>query len=178
VAAMVYVHGSLLYGMTHENIDNWTYKTSISAEYLHWDSFLGKYVRKNSWPYNTSVASITTKLQMEGGAYGTIRGTCGRGGVVCLEGKIWTMPHLLFYIIYTNPETGVTTKTTLSSDEGDWYFGTRHRPLVSLHNRNGTEVFRAQSSETVCTAGDGNLETSLVPVGLMLMAENVFKSKA
>jgi hypothetical protein len=176
-AATVYMHKSPIYDMAHENIDKWTYKTYISAEYLRWDSLLGKYVSQNNpWPFETGVTSITTKLLPSAGADGTISGTCGVGRN-CLEGKIWTRPNLEFHIKYTNPVTGVTTRTTLFSDEVAWYFGKKHRPLVSLHNKNGTEVFRAQSSETVCTAGDGSLETSLVPVGLMLIAENIFKTR-
>jgi len=174
-AATVYMHGSPLYDLAHESIDKWTYKTYISAEYLDWNTFLGKYVQQNPWPYQTGVTSITTKLLPKAGADGTIQGTCGDGSV-CLEGKIWMRPNLEFHIKYTNPTTGVTTKTTLSSDVGAWYFGKHHRPLVSLHNRNGTEVFRAQSSETVCAAGDRSLETSLVPVGLMLIAERIYKT--
>src|SRR5277367_1459803 len=167
-AATVYIHGSPIYDMALEHIDKWTYKTYISAEHLSWDSLLGKYVQQNDpWPFETGVTSITTKLLPKAGADGTISGTCN-GGRHCLEGKIWMQPNLKFHIRYTNPVTGVTTRTSLSSDEGTWYFGKDHRPLVSLHNKNGTEVFRAQSSKTVCTAGDGSLETSLVPVGLML----------
>jgi hypothetical protein len=175
-AATVYMHKSPIYDIAHENIDKWTYKTYISAEYLDWDPLLGKYVSQNNpWPFETGVTSITTKLLASAGADGTISGTCGVGRN-CLEGKIWMRPNLEFHIKYTNPVTGVTTRTTLFSDEVAWYFGKKHRPLVSLHNKNGTEVFRAQSSETVCTAGDGSLETSLVPVGLMLIAENIFKT--
>ena len=176
-AATVYMHRSPIYDLAQESIDKWTYKTYISAEYLNWNSLLGKYVRENNdWPYQTGVTSIITKLFPEAGADGTVRGTCGDGSV-CLDGKIWMKPNLELHMKYTNPATGVTTKTTLSSNEGAWYFGKKHRPLVSLHNRNRTEVFRAQSSETVCTAGDWNLETSLVPVGLMLIAERIYETR-
>ena len=175
--ATVYIHGSPIYEMKHENVDKRTYKTYISAEYLYWNSLLGKYVQKTDvWSSQTGVGIITTKLTPKAGADGTVHGTCGDGRV-CLEGKIWMTPNLAFLINYTNPVTGVTTNTTWSSNEGQWYFGKKHRPLVSLRNVHGTEVFRAQSSNTVCTAGDGNMETSLVPVGLMFVAENIFKRR-
>lgn len=167
----VFINGTACYELTHERQENRIYHTYISAEFLSFDSNLGKYVKQSTipWPASTGVTSIWTSLKPTSGADGTVTGTCGHG-IRCLEGKIWMTPNLEFEWIYKNPVTGVMKKTRLASNEGRWYFGTSHRALVSL-SENGKEVFRAQSSKTVCIGG-GGLDTSLVPVGLMLIAEN------
>jgi hypothetical protein len=169
--AKVFVNNQVSWHLKHEK-QGATAHMWISAEYLVWDTFLKEFVRQDiSWPHETAVNHIWTSLKPADGADGTITGTCK--GQICLEGKIWTHPNLEFEWVYTNPITGVKKTKRLASDEGQWYFGRANRPLVSLRN-NGTEVFRAQSTTTVCTAGDGDLETSLVPVGLMFIAENNF----
>jgi hypothetical protein len=169
--AKVFVNNQVSWHLKHETRDG-TAHTWISAEYLAWDIFLKGFVHQNiSWPQETAVNHILTSLQPTDGADGTIIGTCK--GQICLKGKIWTHPNLAFEWVYINPITGAKKTKRLASNEGEWYFGKENRPLVSLRN-NGTEVFRAQSTTTVCTAGDGDLETSLVPVGLMFIAENNF----
>jgi hypothetical protein len=169
-SAKLYVNNTAYYGLTHERT-NGKYHTYLSSEYLTFDPVTNKPFNK-TWPVDTTVTSIWTSLRPTAGADGTVTGTCL--GRKCLDGKFWMTPNLVFEWIYTNPRTGVRKKTRLASNEGKWYFGTRDRPLVALWG-NGMEVFRAQSSTKVCTAGDGNLETSLVPVGLMLIAENIYK---
>jgi hypothetical protein len=172
-SATVYINNNPYYDLTHEH-KNGEYHTYISAEYLAWDPSQGSFVNQIiPWPYETGVSSIWTSPRPAMGADGTIRGTCR--GQPCLRGKFWMSPNLVFEWDYRNPITGAKRRTRLESNEGRWYFGEFYRPLVSLH-ANGTEVFRAQSSTTVCTAGDGDLETSLVPVGLMLIAENNFSN--
>jgi len=84
--------------------------------------------------------------------------------------------NLRFEFRYTNPETGETKSKTIASDEGQWFFKTRTRPLVNLRDGSGKEVFRAQNTNVVCSAGDGDYETSLVPVGVMLLAEKIYNS--
>ena len=169
-SATLYVNNTAYYELTHERT-NGKYHTYLSSEYLTFDPVTRKPFKKN-WPMDTTVTSIWTSLRPTAGADGTVTGTCL--GRKCLEGKFWMTPNLVFEWIYTNPRTGVRKKTRLASNEGRWYFGIRVRPLVALWG-NGKEVFRAQSSTKVCTAGDGDLETSLVPVGLMLIAENLYK---
>jgi hypothetical protein len=169
--ANVYINQQLSWHMKHEKV-NRLYHTWISAEYLVWDRFLKKYIEQDIiWPNETAVNDIYTSLIPAAGADGNVTGTCK--GVPCLEGKIWTHPNLKFEWVYTNPVTGEKRTTTLASNEGQWYYGMKNRALVTLHS-DGTEVFRAQSTTTVCTAGDGQLETSLVPVGLMFIAENKY----
>ena len=142
------------------------YRTYMSAEFITTDPVTGKPIPK-ILPVDTMVTSILTSFNFRN--RGIITGTCR--GRPCLEGNFWVTPNLVFEWVYTNPMTGVKRKTRLASNEGKWFFGARERSLVSLRG-DGKEVFRAQSSRTVCTAGDGDLETSLVPVGLMLIAEN------
>jgi hypothetical protein len=167
----VFMNKTAIYELTHEK-RNRKYHTFISAEYLTFDSNLGRYVRQDiPWPSSTGVTSIWTSLKPTAGAVGTISGSCH--GRHCLQGIFWTTPNLEFEWTYTNPLTRVKKRTRLSSNEGRWYFGTDHRALVSLFG-NGMEVFRAQSSMTVCTGGNGDLETSLAPLGLMFIAENNF----
>jgi len=166
-SATLYVNNSAYYELTHKRT-NGKYHTYLSSVFLAYDPVTNKPLNKN-WSVDTMVTSLWTSLRPSAGADGTVTGRCL--GRKCLEGKFWMTPNLVFEWVYTNPRTGVRKKTRLASDEGRWYFGTRERPLVSLWG-NGTEVFRAQSSTKVCTAGDGDLETSLVPVGLMLIAEN------
>ena len=167
----VFMNKTAIYELTHEK-RNGKYHTFISAEYLTFDSNLGRYVRQDiPWLSSTGVTSIWTSLRSTAGADGTISGSCH--GRHCLEGKFRTNPNLEFEWIYTDPLTRVKKRTQLSSNEGQWYFGKDHRALVSLFG-NGTEVFRAQSSMTVCTGGHGDLETSLAPLGLMFIAENNF----
>jgi hypothetical protein len=171
--AKVFINNQVSWHLKHEK-QGATAHMWISAEYLVWDTFLKEFVHQNiSWPHATAVNHIWTTLKRTDGADGTITGTCK--GQICLEGKIWTHPNLEFEWVYTNPVTGVKKTKRLASNEGQWFFGRANRPLVSLRN-NGTEVFRAQSTTTVCTAGDGDLETSLVPVGLMFIAENNFSN--
>jgi hypothetical protein len=125
---------------------------------------------RSEWP-KTAVTQIWTSLKSNGDADGTVKGSCS--GTPCLVGKIYMKPNLIFQWTYTNPSTGETRSTRLASNEGQWYFGKKYEPLVTLKN-NGIEAFRAQGTNVVCSGGDGQLETSLVPTGLMMIAEEYF----
>lgn len=172
-SAIVYINNKPYYYLNHER-KNGVHHTYISGEHFGWESLRGQQAEQTiPWPYETGVTSILTSLRPSMGADGTIWGSCR--DKPCLRGKFWMTPNLVFEWEYQNPITGTKRRTRLASNEGRWYFGNANRALVSLH-ANGTEVFRAQSSSTVCTAGDGDLETSLVPVGLMLIAENNFNA--
>ena len=169
-AASVYVNDKQLWQVSYEEKFGRVH-TFLSAEYLH-RSGNGLSQKITAWPGNTAVSDIWTNFSSGAdGSDGTITGTCG--GRPCLQGKFWMTPNLRFDFRYTNPETHETKSKTIASDEGKWFF-TRHQPLVSLCDGNGKEVFRAQSTNVVCSAGDGNYETSLVPLGLILLAERKF----
>ena len=175
--AQVYFQKELLWGVEHEKVDQ-IYHTRIATKYRTWipsSNLWGDNYKSSEWPRENAVNDIWTSLIPAKGADGIINGTCQ--GVPCLTGKLWMSPYLEFEWTYTNPTTGVKSTKRMSSDEGRWYFGQQYRPLVSLKN-NGTEIFRAQSTKTVCSGGDGDIETSLVPLGLMLIAENNYNSKS
>jgi hypothetical protein len=166
----LFLNNTPRYGLTHEKV-NGKYHTFISAEYLYMDPNARKPINTSTPFASTGVTSIWTSLRPTEDADGTVTGTCL--GRPCLDGKFWMTPNLKFEWIYKNPHTGISKRTELSSNEGEWYFGLWNRPLVSLH-QNGTEVFRVQNTNTLCSAGNGDLETSLVPVGLMFIAENIY----
>jgi hypothetical protein len=174
--AKVYMDNRHVWNVDLEKLDD-GYRTFVNAETLHWsDTGRKSIVHRNPWHTKTAVTSITTSLRpFENDADGSLKGNCS--GIPCLEGKLWITPNLVFQWTYTNPVTGEKKDTRLSSDEGDWYFGTRHRPLASLKS-NGTEVFRAQSTQTFCSAGNRDWDTALVPMGLMLIAENDYKQSS
>lgn len=169
----VYFHNELLWGLEHKKVGQ-VYHTSTPWKYRTWapsiKAFTDNY-RSTDWPLETAVDELWTSAKSVRGAAGTIRGTCR--GIPCLTGKLWMFPNLEFEWTYQNPKTGKMTTKRMRSDEGRWYFGTAALPLVSLRS-NGTEIFRAQSTSTVCSGGDGDIETSLVPLGLMFIAENIY----
>lgn len=175
----VYFHKEKLWRLRQDVVDR-TYHTRIDSPYLIWSPSTGTWVPQPSdgqWPRNTIVDGIWMTLNpmslgQSSDADGVLNGTCR--GRLCLTGKIWTYPRLAFEWKYTNPESGENKTKRMSSEEAEWYFGYNNRPLASLQ-QDGNEIFRAQSSTTVCGGGDGDIETSLVPVGLMLMAENRYK---
>ena len=174
VSGDVYLHKQKTWQMTHTgNKQNGTYHTYLSHDILVRDPWRNGWISHDTtWPKNTAVDHIWTTLRPSDDADGTIRGTCR--GTPCLEGKLWMKPNLVFQWTYRNPLTGEEKTTTLASDDGRWFFGDVFRPLVSLKN-NGTEVFRAQCTNVVCSGGNGELETSLVPMGLMMVAETRYK---
>lgn len=171
----VYFHNKPLWGLEQEKIDQ-VYRTHIATKYRTWNPSLNLWwdnYKSTDWPLETAVNKIWTSVTPAKGADGTINGTCQ--SVPCLTGKIWMYPNLEFEWTYTNPKTGVSKTKGMSSNEGRWHFGKEDRPLVSLKS-NGTEIFRAQSTATVCSGGDGDIETSLVPMGLMLISEQIYNS--
>jgi len=168
---MVYYNNDLLWDLEHEEIGG-IYHTRIAYKYRTWNPTLNRWgdnYKSTQWPRADAVNEIWTSTKPTQGADGSINGSCQ--GTPCLTGKIWMFPNLEFEWTYTNPTTGIMTTKRMSSNEGQWDFKQEYRPLVSLKN-NGTEIFRAQSTKTVCSGGDGDIETSLVPLGLMLIAEN------
>lgn len=169
--ASVYVGRNLLWQVSHDETNFGRLHTFISAEYLA-NGRNGLVRKRTAWP-ETAVSDIWTNFTRGvDESHATVSGTCN--GQLCLKGKLWLYPNLRYRWTYTNPVTGEMRSKNIGSDEGQWFFGTRHRPLVSLKDGNGTEVFRAQSTRVVCSAGDGDYETSLVPVGLMLLAEKLY----
>ena len=172
-AASVYVNGKKLWQISQEEKFGRMHMF-LSAEYLH-RSGNGLSQKNTSWPGDTAVSDIWTNFSRTyDGSDGTVTGSCH--GRPCLQGKFWMHQNLRFEFRYTNPETGETKSKTIASDEGQWFFKTRTRPLVSLRDGSGKEVFRAQNTNVVCSAGDGDYETSLVPVGVMLLAEKIYNS--
>ena len=173
----VYFHHERLWGIEHKTVGE-IYHTSTAWKFRTWDPSLKTSTdnyKSTDWPLETAVDEIWTSVKRAQGADGTINGTCL--GIPCLTGKLWMSPNLEFEWTYRNPQTGKKTTKRIGSDEGSWYFGREHRPLASLKS-NGIEVFRAQSTSTVCSGGDGDIETSLVPLGLMFIAENIYKNMA
>jgi hypothetical protein len=165
--ATVWVDGKKLYQVSHDEQFGRVH-TFLSAEYLR----DGK-KKRTLWPRETAVSDLWTNFTRGADlSDGTLTGNCNQ--VHCLEGKFWMTPNLRYTWTYRNPVTGEIKRKTVQSNEGEWFFRQRHRPLVSLTNGNGTEVFRAQSTKVVCSAGDGDYETSLVPVGLLLLAEQIY----
>lgn len=166
--ATVWVDGRKLHQVSHDEQFGRVH-TFLSAEYLRLD---GKR-KRTSWPGETAVTDLWTNFTRGVDlSDGKLTGNCH--DVPCLEGKFWMTPNLRYTWTYRNPVTGEIKEKTVQSNEGPWFFRQRHRPLVSLTNGNGTEVFRAQSTKVVCSAGDGDYETSLVPVGLLLLAEQIY----
>jgi len=168
-AASVYVNRKKLWQVSYEEKFGRAHMF-LSAEYLY-HSGNGLFQKNTSWPGDTAVSDIWTNFSSgTDGSDGTVTGTCG--GRPCLEGKFWMTPNLRFEFRYINPETHEMKSKIIASDEGKWFFQ-RYQPLVSLRDSKAKEVFRAQATNVVCSAGDGDYETSLVPLGLMLLAEKI-----
>lgn len=170
----VYFNNRLLWGLEHTKVDHQVYHTSMPWKYRTWTPSIQAYsdnYKATDWPQETAVNEIWTSVKPAQGADGTINGTCQE--IPCLKGRFWMYPNLKFEWTYTNPKTGKKTIKRMSSEEGKWFFGTKDLPLASLKS-NGTDIFRAQSTNTVCSGGDGDIETSLVPLGLMFIAENIY----
>src|SRR5579859_7909808 len=63
-ACNVYLDNNVLWGLTHENIGDGSYRTYISSEYLVWDPKKHKYVDQGlPWPRQTAVTSVVTSLR-------------------------------------------------------------------------------------------------------------------
>jgi hypothetical protein len=128
-----------------------------------------------TWPQSTGVRSMIYDLSQP--EKGKLSGFCGPKEHLCLNGTVEMDPLRLEWT-YTDPITKIREEKVLES-EGTWQFGRRHRPWVNLHENDlaGDIVFRAPSSKIVCGAGDGDLRNAVVPVGLIMIAEQKYQGR-
>jgi hypothetical protein len=156
------------YAMVHEKVND-IYYTNVSERTYEWAS------SQFPHPQDTGIYSLATSFNHHGSTdtHGSIIGTCANE-TRCLEGRFWVSPDLVFEYNYTDPVSSAREEQRLASNEGTWFFGKTHRPVVSLWKEE-VEVFRATGTSTFCSAGDQDLETSVVPLGLMMIAERKFK---
>ena len=80
---------------------------------------------------------------------------------------------------YTDPITKEPEEKVLDAEELKvWQFGTKHRPWVNLRDGNNEKlVFSAPSSKWVCGGGEGDLRDVVVPVGLIMTAEQRYNKR-
>ena len=131
-----------------------------------------------TWPEDRAVREIVYDLSAipEGGT-GRMVGFCGPQKLTCLNGTVEMEPLKLEWT-YTDPITKEPEEKVLHAEEKAWQFGTKHCPWVNL--RDGTNeklVFSAPSSKWVCGGGDGDLWDAVVPVGLVMTAEQRYNKK-
>jgi hypothetical protein len=125
-----------------------------------------------TWPQESAVREVVYDFSQNDGETNTIVGYCGGQKERCLNGTIQLDP-LRFEWTYTDPLTYEVEHKILDS-EGRWNFGRRHRPLVQLRDSEGALIFSAPSSKVACGGGDGDLRTAIVPVGMVMMAEQEY----
>jgi hypothetical protein len=130
-----------------------------------------------TWPEDRAVREMVYNLPPRGEeGKGTMMGLCGAEKLACLNGTVEMEPLRLEWT-YTDPVTNEKVEKTLQS-EGRWQFGTTHRPWVNLGDRNNENpIFSAPSSKWVCGGGDGDLRDSVVPVGLIMIAEQRYNKR-
>jgi hypothetical protein len=125
-----------------------------------------------TWPQQSAVREMVYDFSQNNENPNIIMGYCGSQKERCLNGTIQLDP-LRFEWTYTDPLTSEVEHKILDS-EGRWNFGRRHRPLVQLRDSEGDLVFSAPSSTVACGGGDGDLRTAIVPVGMVIMAEQEY----
>ena len=138
----------------------------------------GEYIVSNvSWPVRRAVTEVVYDLSHVGDeGKGTMAGFCSTERVACLNGTVEMEPLRLEWT-YTDPVTGEKAEKVLQS-KGRWQFGTNHRPWVNLWDgKDENLVFSAPSSKWVCGGGDGDLRDAVVPVGLIMIAEQRYKKR-
>jgi hypothetical protein len=128
-----------------------------------------------TWPEKSAVREMVYDFAHATEGRGSMIGFCGTNRELCLNGTVEIDPLRLEWT-YTDPITKVQEEFVLES-EGQWRFGSRHRPWVYLHRDgiNGDVAFFAPSSKWVCGAGDGDLRNAIVPVGIIMIAEQQYK---
>lgn len=131
----------------------------------------GELFRNVSWPDETAVREVLYDLTPR---KKSVYGFCGESKKLCLNGTIYTDPLGLHWT-YLDPLTFEREDKSLES-EGRWYYGRDQRPLVDL-TVDGKVVFRAPSSRVVCGAGDYDFRTAVVPVGMIMIAEQNFRGR-
>ena len=130
-----------------------------------------------TWPEDRAVREMVYNLPLGGkNGMGTMTGFCGAEKQACLNGTVEMEPLRLDWT-YTDPVSQEKVEKTLQS-EGRWQFGTDHRPWVNLrHGKSENHIFSAPSSKWVCGGGDGDLRDAVVPVGLIMIAEQRYKKR-
>jgi hypothetical protein len=129
-----------------------------------------------TWPLMSTVREVTYDLTPNDEAIGSLVGYCGAGRQLCLNGTVMLDPLRLEWT-YTDPQTSESEHKVLES-EGQWRFN-KHRPYLELRRDDGLRdlVFSAPASKVVCGGGDGDLRTAVVPVGLIMMAEQQYNKR-
>jgi hypothetical protein len=134
--------------------------------------------RTATWPEDRAVREMVYDLStIPADGKGSLVGFCGSEKLACLNGTVEMEPLRLEWT-YTDPVTEQKEEKVLHSEEKGWQFGTKHRPWVNL--RDGTNehlVFSAPSSKWVCGGGDGDLRDAVVPVGLVMAAEQRYNKR-
>lgn len=129
-----------------------------------------------TWPLQSTVGEVTYDLTPNDEEIGSLLGYCGVGKKLCLNGSVVLNPLRLEWT-YTDPQTSESEHKVLES-EGQWRFN-KHRPYLELRRDDIVRdlVFSAPASKVVCGGGDGDLRTAVVPVGLIMMAEQQYNKR-
>jgi hypothetical protein len=174
--------GLKVYKMQQKRVDE-AYYATVSHETFEWRKVYAKPPRQingtsltTPYPPDTGIYSLQTLFVGNDTVDGYIKGTC-INNTSCLYGSFSMSPRLQFEYLYTNPITGDERYTKIESDTGKWYFGQKHLPMVSLKTRRKVETFRVEDSRRLCTGGNGEIETSIVPLGLMFIADRANRGK-
>jgi len=129
-----------------------------------------------TWPLESTVGEVIYDLTPNDEEIGSLLGYCGVERQPCLNGSVVLDPLRLEWT-YTDPQTSESEHKVVES-EGQWRFN-EHRPYLQLRRDDVPRdlVLSAPASKVVCGGGDGDLRTAVVPVGLIMMAEQQYNKR-